>query len=87
MIRNPHFSYDILLESEYLKYSKESYKSILNCTLRGMLQFNFSGIQPISLDQVEDWTSIVKRFCTGAMSYGSISYESHTSLALAMNQS
>lgn len=40
---------------------------------------------PIPLDEVEPAVSIVKRFVTGAMSYGSISLEAHTSLALAMN--
>jgi len=40
---------------------------------------------PIPLDEVEPAASIVKRFVTGAMSYGSISLEAHTTLALAMN--
>ncbi|ORZ30594.1 hypothetical protein BCR44DRAFT_1444394 [Catenaria anguillulae PL171] len=41
--------------------------------------------QPIPLDEVEPWTEIVKRFCTGAMSYGSISIEAHATLAKALN--
>ncbi len=42
--------------------------------------------QPISIDQVTPWTEIVKRFKTGAMSYGSISIEAHETLAIAMNR-
>ncbi|KAJ1952946.1 glutamate synthase [NADH], partial [Linderina pennispora] len=40
----------------------------------------------IPIEEVEPWTNIVKRFCTGAMSYGSISKEAHTALAVAMNR-
>ncbi|MFJ4919195.1 glutamate synthase large subunit [Streptomyces sp. NPDC088725] len=54
-------------------------------TLRGL--FNFaSGRDPISIDEVEPASEIVKRFSTGAMSYGSISLEAHETLAVAMNQ-
>ncbi|MCA8995380.1 MAG: glutamate synthase large subunit [Planctomycetaceae bacterium] len=53
-------------------------------TLRGLLKFK-SG-NPISIDDVEPASEIVKRFCTGAMSYGSISAEAHESLAVAMNR-
>jgi glutamate synthase (NADPH/NADH) len=42
--------------------------------------------QRVPLEEVEPASEIVKRFCTGAMSYGSISLESHTTLAIAMNQ-
>jgi glutamate synthase (NADPH) large chain len=41
---------------------------------------------PIPLDEVEPASEIVKRFATGAMSFGSISYEAHTTLAIAMNR-
>ena len=54
------------------------------CHLRGLLRFKKR--EPIPLDQVEPTRNIVKRFCTGAMSYGSISIESHETLAIAMNQ-
>ena len=54
-------------------------------TLRGLLSFNTEGCQPIDVDQVEPAESIVKRFKTGAMSYGSISQEAHECLAQAMN--
>jgi glutamate synthase (NADPH/NADH) len=40
----------------------------------------------VTLDEVEPASEIVKRFCTGAMSYGSISLEAHTALAVAMNK-
>jgi len=55
------------------------------CTLRGLLEFNLDN-EPIPLDEVEPVSEIVKRFKTGAMSYGSISKESHEDLAIAMNR-
>jgi glutamate synthase (ferredoxin) len=54
-------------------------------TLRGLLEFKYPA-QPIPLDEVEPVDSIVKRFKTGAMSYGSISQEAHEALAIAMNR-
>jgi glutamate synthase domain-containing protein 2/glutamate synthase domain-containing protein 1/glutamate synthase domain-containing protein 3 len=54
-------------------------------TLRGLFDFREAG-EPIPLDEVEPWTEIVKRFKTGAMSYGSISKEAHETLAIAMNR-
>jgi len=56
-----------------------------NCALRGLLQFK-SGTTAVPLDEVESASEIVKRFCTGAMSFGSISPESHEALAVAMNR-
>jgi len=53
-------------------------------TIRGL--FEFDNLDPIPLDEVEPWTDIVKRFKTGAMSYGSISREAHENLAIAMNR-
>ena len=53
-------------------------------TIRGL--FEFDNLDPIPLEEVEDWTEIVKRFKTGAMSYGSISREAHENLAIAMNR-
>ncbi len=55
------------------------------CTLRGMLKFKFAD-EAIPLDDVEPASEIVKRFRTGAMSYGSISAEAHETLAIAMNR-
>jgi len=54
-------------------------------TLRGLFEFN-SEREPISIQDVESIESIVKRFSTGAMSYGSISAEAHETLAIAMNR-
>lgn len=53
-------------------------------TIRGLLEFD--NLDPIPIDDVEHWTEIVKRFKTGAMSYGSISQEAHENLAIAMNR-
>lgn len=56
-------------------------------TLRGLFGFKAGeGRAPISVDEVEPVSEIVKRFSTGAMSYGSISKEAHETLAIAMNQ-
>ncbi len=54
-------------------------------TLRGLFELG-SGRAPISIDEVEPASEIVKRFSTGAMSYGSISQEAHETLAIAMNR-
>ena len=54
-------------------------------TIRGLMQFKWAD-QPIPLDEVEPASEIVKRFSTGAMSFGSISREAHTTLAIAMNR-
>ncbi|MCL4110102.1 UNVERIFIED_CONTAM: hypothetical protein GTU68_024947 [Idotea baltica] len=54
------------------------------CYLRGLLKFKEGTRVP--LDEVEDAAEIVKRMCTGAMSYGSISAEAHETLAVAMNR-
>ena len=53
-------------------------------TLRSLMQFKDR--EPISIDEVEPVSEIVKRFATGAMSYGSISQEAHETLAIAMNR-
>ncbi|XSG85662.1 MAG: glutamate synthase large subunit [Methylohalobius sp. ZOD2] len=54
-------------------------------TLRGLMRFNFDR-DPVPLEEVEHAGEIVKRFATGAMSFGSISWEAHTTLAVAMNR-
>ncbi len=54
-------------------------------TLRGMFRFRDTVNRPIPLDEVEPVESIMRRFSTGAMSYGSISLEAHQTLAIAMN--
>ena len=58
-------------------------------TLRGLFRFQaaeVTGRAPVPIDEVEPVSSIVKRFSTGAMSYGSISQEAHETLAIAMNR-
>jgi glutamate synthase (ferredoxin) len=55
------------------------------CTLRGLLELK-KAAEPISIDEVEPAKEIVKRFATGAMSFGSISREAHETLAIAMNR-
>ncbi|GAA4278289.1 glutamate synthase large subunit [Aquimarina mytili] len=67
---------------EYAELINEQSKSLM--TIRGLLEF--SNYDPIPLEEVEPWTEIVKRFKTGAMSYGSISKEAHENLAVAMNR-
>jgi glutamate synthase (NADPH/NADH) large chain len=54
-------------------------------TIRGLLEFRPAG-PPVPLDEVEPARDIVRRFATGAMSFGSISREAHTTLAIAMNR-
>src|SRR5213075_2918405 len=56
------------------------------CALRGLLKFKEGVNRPIPLADVEPAKEIVKRFCTGAMSFGSISAEAHETLAVAMNR-
>ena len=70
-------SYDV-----YANAINEQAESLM--TIRGL--FEFDNLDPIPLEEVEDWTEIVKRFKTGAMSYGSISREAHENLAIAMNR-
>ena len=67
---------------EYSELINNQSKQLM--TIRGL--FEFSNYDPISIDEVEPWTNIVKRFKTGAMSYGSISKEAHENLAIAMNR-
>jgi glutamate synthase (ferredoxin) len=67
---------------EYAKLINDQGKDL--CTLRSLLEFKEGN--PIPLDQVESIENIVKRFKTGAMSYGSISKEAHETLAIAMNR-
>ncbi|WP_266366671.1 glutamate synthase large subunit [Tellurirhabdus rosea] len=69
----------------YKKYAKliddQTQKAL---TLRGLMKFRKGN--PVPLDEVEPIESIFKRFATGAMSFGSISWEAHTTLAIAMNR-
>jgi len=67
---------------EFSKIVNEQEEQLM--TIRGLLKF--VDYNPIPLEEVEPWTEIVKRFKTGAMSYGSISKEAHENLAVAMNR-
>jgi glutamate synthase (NADPH/NADH) large chain len=70
----------------FRKYSSRvNEQSTRLMTMRGLLQFKDGVREPISIDEVEPVSEIVKRFSTGAMSYGSISAEAHETLAIAMN--
>ncbi|CAH1799875.1 unnamed protein product [Owenia fusiformis] len=72
-------------KNAYEKFTESALKSSRQCTLRG--QFDFVGSEtPLDIAEVEPASNIVKRFCTGAMSFGSISLEAHTTLAKAMNK-
>jgi len=69
----------------YNAYAEEvNNRSRTLATLRGLLKFKPG--TPIPLEEVEPASEIVKRFCTGAMSFGSISREAHENLAIAMNR-
>ena len=67
---------------EFSRIVNEQNENLL--TLRGLFEFRFAS-EPVPLDEVEPAKEIVKRFATGAMSFGSISYEAHSTLAKAMN--
>jgi glutamate synthase (NADPH) large chain len=71
------------LFKEYSQLINEQFTQL--GTLRGLLEFKFSA-NPIPLEEVEPVETIVRRFKTGAMSYGSISQEAHEALAIAMNR-
>ncbi len=74
------------LPDEYAAFAaKINEQSERLLTIRGLMQFRFAE-KPLSLDEVEPAAEIVKRFATGAMSFGSISREAHTTLAIAMNR-
>ncbi len=68
---------------DYAKLVNQQSERLL--TLRGLMDFRLAE-NPVPLDEVEPATEIVKRFVTGAMSFGSISFEAHTTLAIAMNR-
>ncbi len=69
--------------AEFARLVNEQNERLL--TLRGLFEFKFAA-EPVPLDEVEPAKEIVKRFATGAMSFGSISYEAHSTLAVAMNR-
>ena len=71
------------LYADFCRLIDEQNEALL--TLRGLMTFK-TDAEPVPLDEVEPVTQILKRFATGAMSFGSISYEAHTTLAIAMNR-
>lgn len=73
---------DFDLFKAYTKAVDEQSEKVI--TLRSLLDFNKR--KPISIDKVEPVENILKRFATGAMSFGSISHEAHSTLAIAMNR-
>ena len=88
---NPHTVSRLQLAvRDNLPQSYEQFAKMINdqserlMTIRGLMEFRDQN--PIPLEEVEPWTEIVKRFKTGAMSYGSISSEAHENLAIAMNR-
>ena len=90
---NPNTIFNLQLASR--NNSREAYaefarhvneEATRQCTLRGLLKFRTDANSSIPIEEVEPASEIVKRFATGAMSFGSISQESHESLAVAMNR-
>ena len=75
-------------QDAYQRYARMiNEDSRTRCTLRGLLRFRETPERPpIALKEVEPAAEMVKRFCTGAMSFGSISAETHETLAIAMNR-
>jgi glutamate synthase domain-containing protein 2/glutamate synthase domain-containing protein 1/glutamate synthase domain-containing protein 3 len=84
-------AYDTVRESPAFEKYREYARTVNDvaarqATLRGLLEIPVGGRQPVPLEEVEPASEIVKRFCTGAMSLGSISREAHETLAIAMNR-
>ncbi len=74
--------YDIF--KDYTRLVDDQSKNL--ATLRGLFELRADARPPVPIDEVEPASEIVKRFATGAMSYGSISKEAHETLAVAMNR-
>ncbi|GAB6032806.1 hypothetical protein CHUAL_012008 [Chamberlinius hualienensis] len=70
----------------YQKFVESTMRSMRDCTLRGQLDLIYDKAVAIDVSEVEPAKNIVKRFATGAMSFGSISLEAHKTLAIAMNR-
>ena len=87
---NPQTIHALQTATKYNNYDRfKEYSRLLSeemnpVSLRGLLDFNYAE-NPVPLDEVEGVDSIVKRFKSGAMSYGSISQEAHETLAISMN--
>ena len=70
----------------FREYGEVIHRAGRAVTLRDLLDFDTAGRTPVPIEEVEPVSEIVKRFNTGAMSYGSISKEAHETLAIAMNR-
>lgn len=73
-------------QNAYERYKQSAMASIRQCTLRGQFDLVKKPEAKIDISEVESAAEIVKRFATGAMSFGSISLEAHTTLAISMNK-
>ncbi len=74
-------------EGAYWRFAQHANGQARHCTLRGLMKFKEGANGgPIPLEEVQPESEILKRFATGAMSFGSISAESHETLAVAMNR-
>ena len=83
LLQHASASNNIAKFKEYAQSVDEQSKEAF--TLRGLLEFA-TDRKPVPLEEVEPIENIFKRFATGAMSFGSISWEAHTTLAIAMNR-
>lgn len=72
-------------KNAYTQFRDSTLESVRQCTLRGQLEI-VDDREKIDISEVEAASEIVKRFATGAMSFGSISLEAHTTLAITMNR-
>ncbi|QNK64321.1 glutamate synthase large subunit [Pedobacter sp. PAMC26386] len=83
LLQNATRRNDYAIYKQYSKLINEQTKQAY--TIRGLFEFNYSR-KPVSLTEVEPVEAILTRFATGAMSFGSISHEAHSTLAIAMNR-
>ena len=75
---------DAALFADYSRLADDETREL--CNLRGLLEVNTEGLSPVPVEEVEPTNELVRRFVTGAMSFGSISAEAHETLAIAMNR-
>lgn len=73
-------------KNAFERFRDSTLKSVGLCTLRGQLDLSYDKTKSVDISQVESAAEIVKRFATGAMSFGSISLEAHETLAITMNR-
>ncbi|MCD0490034.1 glutamate synthase large subunit [Pedobacter sp. MC2016-14] len=83
LLQNATRKNDYNIFKQYTKLVNDQGKQAF--TIRGLFEFSYNRT-PVSLQEVESTESILKRFATGAMSFGSISHEAHSTLAIAMNR-